>query len=107
MRCSCGPGVVPASLTAMDLREILRIELKAKEVGWDALESDEWRCLEEFRKRTEKLRKAFEPHPESVEGMAMWKDLPPEEREKYSNWTARQFYALKLLIDELDEREPT
>jgi hypothetical protein len=34
----------------------------------------------------------------------MWEGLSEEKQAPYSNWTPRQFYAMKLLIDEVEER---
>jgi hypothetical protein len=36
--------------------------------------------------------------------MRMWEALSEEGRERYGDWTPRQFYAMKLLIDEVEER---
>jgi hypothetical protein len=29
--------------------------------------------------------------------------LPPEKRAQFADWTPREFYAMKLLIDELED----
>jgi hypothetical protein len=96
----------------MTFRELIRIEEKARELGLDALEPEERKALEDFRKASAPLLKALASspaiheaaHPESIEGMRMWKALSEEGRERYGGWTPRQFYAMKLLIDEVEER---
>jgi hypothetical protein len=88
------------------LEELIRIERKFKEDGWDALDHDERVCLEEFYTNVEPLIQHHEiSHPEFVEGSQMWKAMPPEEREKYLEWKPPEIYAWKLLIDDFKERE--
>jgi hypothetical protein len=92
----------------MTFRELIRIEEKAREWGLDALEPEERKALEDFRKTfapfLESPAMKELSHPETTEGMRMWEALPEEDREPYSEWSPRQFYAMKLLIDEVEER---
>jgi hypothetical protein len=88
------------------LGELIRIERKFKQDGWDALDHDERVCLEEFYANVAPLIQHHEiSHPEFIEGYQMWKAMPPEEREKYLEWKPREIYAWKLLIDEFKEHE--
>jgi hypothetical protein len=96
----------------MTFRDLIRIEEKARELGLDALEPEERKALEDFRKASAPFFKALASspamkelgHPETIEGMRMWEGLSEEKRAPYANWTPRQFYAMKLLIDEVEER---
>jgi hypothetical protein len=87
-----------------DFREILRITLKAKEVGRDGLEPWERETLESFEKAVAPAVRELN-HPETQEGYRIWESFPPERREQYADWTPRQLYAFKLLIDDLDAPE--
>jgi hypothetical protein len=60
--------------------------------------------LEDFQRAFEPITRQLE-NLEFVEGMKMFRAVPPEEQVKYEDWTPRQFYAMKLLIDEFKERE--
>jgi hypothetical protein len=81
----------------------MRITLKAEEHGLDALDPEERSYLAVWQKAAEPLFRGLRD-PDFQEGNQIWKDLPPEEREKYQDWTPKQFYAMKLLIDEVNER---
>lgn len=92
-------------------RELSRIEKKARQDGLDALERWERDALWEFRKAMAPFFEALRSSPawkeltlpESTEGLKQWEALPAEQREKYGDWTPRQFYAMKLLIDDLED----
>jgi hypothetical protein len=61
----------------MTFRELIRIEEKARELGLDALEPEERKALEDFRKASAPLLKALASspaiheaaHPESIEAL--------------------------------------
>ena len=96
-----------------NFREIHRIEVKMEEYGRAGLEPRERDRWDSFHKNFSKLKLSplSKPltevgHPESREGLRMFKALTPEEQKRYGDWTLRQLYAMKLLIDDLDEREP-
>ena len=83
--------------------DVIRIERKVKEHGWNALDRDEWDCLDAAESLMGRL--GFrEVYPDLVEGFQMWKDMPPEEREKFREWTPTEVYTWKQLIDERRER---
>jgi hypothetical protein len=42
-------------------------------------------------------------HPKSQRAMRCGKRSPPDQRERYADWTPRQLYAFKLLIDDLKD----
>jgi hypothetical protein len=76
----------------IELRELMRIERKAKEHGRGALETWELMALTRFEERLSGLKLELSS-PEAQEGFEMWEALSPEDQERYADWTPRQLYA--------------
>ena len=59
--------------------------------------------LEDFERALKPVLERSElSHPETEEGLRMWEELPPDQRERFADWTPRQLYAMKLLIDDAE-----
>ena len=65
-------------------------------------------ALEKMRRSIEAFRRTFPPEQiaEIAEASRLFKQLTPEQQERYGDWTVQQLLALKDLIEEFDEPKP-
>lgn len=87
----------------IDAAELLRIARKREELGRASLTEDERRFYHQSMKT---MRPVFDSlsksakDPDTQEGLAAYRQMSPEEQERYGTWTPAQLAVLLPLIDD-------
>jgi hypothetical protein len=85
-----------------DMGEILRIARKQRDHGRDALTDDELFLLAGFGAVAARavMGRTEQQRANTMTGLEIFESLPPDEQDKYDDWTPEELQALWPLISE-------